>query len=42
MAKDNGNGSVTIVSGDSLSAIAMKYYKTYGYSTWWSYMDLLV
>ena len=42
MAKNNGNGSVTVVSGDSLSAIAMKYYKTYGYSTWRSYMDFLV
>lgn len=30
MAKDNGNGSVTVVSGDTLSAIASKYFKTYG------------
>ena len=41
MAIDNGNGSVTVVKGDSLSAIAKKYYKQYGYSTWNSYMSFL-
>lgn len=42
MAKDNGNGSVTVVSGDTLYAIASKYYKTYGYSSAKSYQDYLV
>ena len=41
MAIDNGNGSVTVVKGDSLSAIAKKYYKQYGYSTGNSYMSFL-
>lgn len=41
MAKDNGNGSVTVVSGDTLSAIAKKYYSSYGYSSWSSYMSFL-
>ena len=42
MAKDNGNGSVTVVKGDTLSAIASKYYKQYGYSSSASYLNFLV
>ena len=42
MATDNGNGTVTVVKGDNLSSIAKKYYQTYGYSNWTSYMNHLV
>ena len=43
MAKDNGNGTVTVVSGDTLSAIASKYYSTYGksYSSVNAYMQYI-
>lgn len=41
MAKDNGNGSVTVVYGDTLNAIATKYYKQYGYSSMTSYRSFL-
>lgn len=42
MATDNGNGTVTVVKGDTLSAIANKYYKQYGYSSAKSYQNYLV
>lgn len=42
MATDNGNGSVTVVYGDTLNAIATKYYKQYGYTTMASYRTFLV
>lgn len=41
MATDNGNGTVTVVAGDSLWAIATKYYKQYGHSSVKSYVDHL-
>ena len=41
MATDNKNGTVTVVKGDTLYAIAKKYYTTYGYSSVSSYMDYL-
>ena len=42
MATENGNGTVTVVSGDTLYSIAKKYYSTYGYSSVKSYQDYLV
>lgn len=42
MATDNGNGTVTVVKGDTLYSIAKKYYSTYGYSSIKSYQDHLV
>ena len=41
MAKDNGNGSVTVVYGDTLNTIATKYYKQYGYTTMTAYRTFL-
>lgn len=41
MAIDNGNGTVKVVSGDSLWSIANKYYKTYGYTSITKYMYYL-
>ena len=41
MATDNGNGSVTVVYGDTLNTIATKYYKQYGYSSMTSYRTFL-
>lgn len=42
MATENGNGTVTVVKGDSLWGIASKYYKQYGYSSIISYQQYLV
>lgn len=39
---DNGNGSVTVKPGATLSAIASAYYKEYGYSSRLSYQNYLV
>ena len=41
MATENGNGTVTVVKGDTLYAIAKKYYATYGYSSVSSYQKYL-
>lgn len=42
MATYNNNGTVTVVKGDTLWSISTKYYKTYGYSSAYDYMDYLV
>lgn len=42
MAIDNGNGTIKIVAGDTLTSIAKKYYKQYGYSNYETYMNYLV
>lgn len=42
MATENGNGTLTIVSGDTLWSIANKYYKTYGFSSVSDYLDHLI
>ena len=42
MATHNGNGTVTVVTGDSLWSIATKYYKDYGYSNINDYLNYLV
>lgn len=42
MATNNNNGTITVVSGDTLWAIATKYYKTYGYSNVSDYLDYLI
>lgn len=42
MATDNGNGTVTVAKGDTLYAIAKKYYSTYGYSSASTYQKYLV
>lgn len=42
MAIDNGNGTIKIVSGDTVWAIARKYYSTYGYTSASSYQKYLV
>lgn len=42
MATENGNGTVTVVKGDTLYGIAKKYYSTYGYSSISSYQNYLV
>lgn len=42
MAIDHGNGTITVVTGDSLTSIAKKYYQKYGYSNYQTYMNYLV
>lgn len=42
MAIDHGNCTITVTKDDTLYSIAQKYYKTYGYSDYKTYMNYLV